>query len=111
MESREIIDSGDGLIPISGDNDFENEIFQILFDEAKRSLKSEIESPGEKIKQLIDYHDDVPNIDYVDQITAVLNKPQSIKGKNRKGEIFKEWFLPFQKIRIYENDLTIRFYF
>ncbi len=39
---------------------------------------------NEKIKQLIDYHDDVPNIDYVDQITAVLNKPQSIKGKNRK---------------------------
>lgn len=66
---------------------------------------------NEKIKQLIDYHDDVPNIDYVDQITAALNKPQSIKGKNRKGEIFKEWFLPFQKIRIYENDLTIRFYF
>ena len=48
MESREIIDSGDGLIPISGDNDFENEIFQILFDEAKRSLKSEIEIPGKK---------------------------------------------------------------
>ena len=36
---------------------------------------------NEKIKQLIDYHDDVPNIDYVDQITAVLNKPQSIKGE------------------------------
>lgn len=66
---------------------------------------------NEKIKQLIDYHDDVPNNDYVDQITAVLNKPQSIKGKNRKGEIFKEWFLPFRKIRVYENDLTIRFYF
>ena len=111
MESREIINSEDGLIPISGNNDFENKIFQILFDEAKRSLKSEIEIPGEKIKQLIDYHDDVPNIESVDQITAVLNKPQSIKGKNRKGEIFKEWFLPFQKIRIYENDLTIRFYF
>ena len=47
MESREIINSEDGLIPIS-DNDFENEIFQILFDEAKRTLKSEIEIPGKK---------------------------------------------------------------
>ena len=45
------------------------------------------------------------------KFTAALNKPQSIKGKNRKGEIFKEWFLPFRKIRVYENDLTIRFYF
>ncbi|RGW84942.1 hypothetical protein [Lactobacillus amylovorus] len=108
MESREIINSEDGLIPISGNNDFENKLFRILFDEAKRTLKSEIEIPGKKIKQLIDYHDDVPNINYVDQITAALNKPQSIKGKK---EIFKEWFLPFQKIRIYENDLTIRFYF
>lgn len=47
----------------------------------------------------------------MDQITAALNKPQSIKGKNGKGEIFKEWFHPFRKILIYENDLTIRFYF
>lgn len=66
MESREIIDSEDGLISISGNNDFENKIFQILFAEAKRSLKSEIEIPGKKIQQLIDYHDDVPHIDYAD---------------------------------------------
>lgn len=48
MESREIINSEDGLTPISGNNDFENKIFQILFDEAKRTLKSEIEIPGKK---------------------------------------------------------------
>ena len=81
-------------------------VFNLILQSAKI-----ISLMNEKIKQLIDYHDDVPNIDYVDQITAVLNKPQSIKGKNRKGEIFKEWFLPFRKIRVYENDLTIRFYF
>ena len=68
MDSREIINSEDSLIPISGNNDFENKIFQILFDEANRTLKSEIDIPGKKIKQLIDYHDDVPNINYVDQI-------------------------------------------
>lgn len=48
MESREIINSEDGSIPISGNNDLENKIFQILFDEAKRTLKSEIEIPGKK---------------------------------------------------------------
>ena len=48
MESEKVIDSEDGLISISGNNDFENKIFQILFAEAKRSLKSEIEIPGKK---------------------------------------------------------------
>lgn len=50
---------------------------------------------NEKIKQLIDYHDDVPNIDYVDQITAVLNKPQSIKGKIERERYLKNGFSHF----------------